>query len=257
MRNTQDNRARPGAVIASAVVRAADAASLVGAVRLIARQAGAPVVLQTEADCLCCGSLSAATRADAWKIGRHYRTAKHIAGTVGATPAAVRRVAAAIRTLADAAGVSVVSVTTGAALVRTLRALARRVETPEDGSVAGTVSLPEWVAAALDRHARWLRGDVVGGAPADLRGADLRGLDLRWSDLRGADLRWSDLRGTLLLGADVRFADLRGADVRFADLRGVDLRGSNLSRVNATGARIAGLDITGAMALVAPVGVQA
>ena len=40
MRNTQDNRARPGSVIASAVVRAADAASLVGAVRLIARQAG-------------------------------------------------------------------------------------------------------------------------------------------------------------------------------------------------------------------------
>ena len=66
------------------------------------------------------------------------------------------------------------------------------------------------IAAVLEQHAKWLRGER-GGERADLRRADLMGADLRRADLMGAVLRRADLTGADLTGADLRRADLRRA----------------------------------------------
>jgi hypothetical protein len=60
------------------------------------------------------------------------------------------------------------------------------------------------IAAALEAHARWLRGR--GGACADFRYADLSGLDFA-----GCDLRFADLRSANLEGADFSKANTIGA----------------------------------------------
>lgn len=69
----------------------------------------------------------------------------------------------------------------------------------------------------LENHTLWLQG--MGGARADLRGANLRVADLQEADLRGANLRWADLLHANLLHANLREANLQGADLRGADLR--------------------------------------
>ena len=78
--------------------------------------------------------------------------------------------------------------------------------------------------------------------PADLVGADLRGLDLEFCSFDGLDMREANLSNTPLGSADFRYADLRGADLsgcdvsntwfQFADLRGANLSGVHTDRYN-------------------------
>lgn len=96
------------------------------------------------------------------------------------------------------------------------------------------------LAEVLDRHLRHLRGEV-GGARADLQGADLR-----WVDLRNANLQGADLRGAYLGGADLRGAVLYGARLEGADLTYTDLRGANLRRARLGEAHLVGADLTDA-----------
>ena len=121
--------------------------------------------------------------------------------------------------------------------------------------------LPEILAA----HRKWLRYEV-GGARADMRGADLVCANLRDANLRDADLVCANLRDANLrdadlvcanlrdanlrdaepVGANLRGANLGGADMRGANLRGADMRGANLRGADMRGANLRGADMRGA-----------
>ena len=88
----------------------------------------------------------------------------------------------------------------------------------------------EQIAAALEQHWAWLRGEPA-GARADLRSADLRSADLRSANLSGADLSRANLSG-----ADLSRANLSGAYLSGAYLSGANLRSADLSRANLSGA---------------------
>ncbi len=78
----------------------------------------------------------------------------------------------------------------------------------------------------LEDHKKWLDG--VGGARADLSGANLSRADLSGANLSGANL----------YGANLSRADLSRADLSRADLYMANFYGANLSRANLSGANL-------------------
>ena len=76
----------------------------------------------------------------------------------------------------------------------------------------------------LDAHKKWLRGEV-GGARANLSGADLSR-----ANLSGAYLSRANLSGADLSRADLSRANLSGADLSRAYLSRANLSGADLSR---------------------------
>ena len=82
----------------------------------------------------------------------------------------------------------------------------------------------------LAAHSLYLYG-CLGGARANLSGADLSRVDLSEAnlsraDLSGADLSGADLSGAKLSRAKLSRAKLSGADLSWADLSGTDLSGA-------------------------------
>ena len=98
--------------------------------------------------------------------------------------------------------------------------------------------------------------DLTGGkagAPANLRGRDLRSARLDRTDLRKADMTGANLDGASLAGTDLRQARLNcddSVDVPPADHRQgaacASARGANFSRARLGGAELTGLDLRGA-----------
>ena len=101
----------------------------------------------------------------------------------------------------------------------------------------------EELAAVLAQHRAWLRVEL-GGARADLGGADLSDANLGGAylsdanlsraylgdaNLSRADLSDANLSRAYLGDANLSGADLSGADLSGADLSGADLRRANLS----------------------------
>lgn len=67
-----------------------------------------------------------------------------------------------------------------------------------------------------------------GGAHADLRGVNLRGVNLRGVNLSDANLRGANLSYANITGVNLSYADLTGVNFSYANLSGVNLSGANL-----------------------------
>lgn len=110
----------------------------------------------------------------------------------------------------------------------------------------------EELVEILNNHKKWLDG--MGGARANLSGADLRGTDLLWAeDLIGADLSGANLGGAKLINADLSDANLRGANLRHANLSGANLSGADLSGADLTYANLLDANLSGAKGLLNPI----
>jgi hypothetical protein len=81
------------------------------------------------------------------------------------------------------------------------------------------------VQALVDARNIWGAVIAAGGAPLNLRGADLHGADLRGANLQGANLRGANLQDANLLSADLQDADFRGTNLLGAYLRNANLEG--------------------------------
>jgi uncharacterized protein YjbI with pentapeptide repeats len=85
---------------------------------------------------------------------------------------------------------------------------------------------------ALEAHKKWIN-DKVGGACANLSGADLSNADLSSANLSSANLS----------GANLSDADLSSADLSDANLSSANLSGANLSGANLSGANLSDADL--------------
>ncbi len=100
----------------------------------------------------------------------------------------------------------------------------------------------------LEAHERFFTGKV-GGARADLTGADLSHADLSGGNLSGAILRnsnleVSDLRKAKLPGADLSNANLHKADLRNTDMTEAILPGADLTEAQASGVEFFRCDLS-------------
>lgn len=90
-----------------------------------------------------------------------------------------------------------------------------------------TKMTPARVTKILDKHHKWLLGEV-GGKRARLEGADLAETNLADANLEGAELKGANLSGAILDRASLKTASLIGVNLTEASLWGADLRGANL-----------------------------
>lgn len=97
------------------------------------------------------------------------------------------------------------------------------------------------VVEILDAHERFWSGKV-GGARADLSGADLSGADLSKLNLAGANLRGANLEGSDLRGSRLPVADLSAARLKKADLRNTDMTEAHLPGADLTEAQASGVE---------------
>ena len=93
----------------------------------------------------------------------------------------------------------------------------------------------------LEAHERFFTGKV-GGARADLTGADLSHADLSGVNLSGAILRNSNLEGSDLRKAKLPGADLSNANLHRADLRNTDMTEAILPGADLTEAQASGVE---------------
>ena len=92
----------------------------------------------------------------------------------------------------------------------------------------------EELAAIIERHGQWLRGEDGGER------ANLCGEDLREADLSGANMRWADLRGATMVGVDLSGANMAGANMAGANMTLARLVEATLFGANLTGADLRG-----------------
>ena len=106
------------------------------------------------------------------------------------------------------------------------------------------------IKEALDRHQKWLKGEVGGERfechDGELYAAHLTGVNLISANLAGAYLVRVNLAGAHLAGAYFAGADLTGANFTMADLDRAYFAGANLTMANLDGANLDGAYLDGA-----------
>jgi len=91
----------------------------------------------------------------------------------------------------------------------------------------------------ISNHELHLKG--LGGAVADLNGANLTGFNFKKRDLSGANLRSANL-----LKANLNEINLSRADLAFCNFKGATLIGANLEEATLKGANLEGAILSGA-----------